>query len=100
MLHSFIVGIIIYFSIILITSSPFQNNNLFYDNFNHPFSSTIQPVNAEKDDDEKDDDEKDDDEKDDDEKDATINVNDDKEEDNNDNNRENDNKDKDDKGIS
>jgi|GEM_PF-1781674 len=66
MLKTFtIIALVIYLSIILTTSGPFQNNNLFQDNSSYPSSSNIKFVNAEKD--EGGDDKKEDD------KDASVN---------------------------
>src|SRR5215211_5469313 len=63
-----IIIIILYFSIVLTTSSPFQNTNLFQNNMNNLVNLNIPSSYADDDDDDDDDNGKDDDDDDDEEK--------------------------------
>ena len=76
MLNRFLITIIIsYFSIVLTTSSPFHDSNLFQDKMNVPVNHNVQVVYAEEDDDDNDKDDKDDDDDDDNDKDDEENRN-------------------------
>ena len=76
MINKFLITIIIsYISIILTTSSPFHDSNLFQNKMNIPENHNNQVVYGEEDDDDDDNDDKDDDDDDNDDKDDEENRN-------------------------